>query len=218
MISSSLKNQTKHLSFTALAVLMAVFAVLSANVRAQTVGEPSIQINAAAKDTPDFRVEMIPVTGGAEIITIFARKDNFGDGMRDGAAEIPLLSVMRDTLGDDRPENDRLRYVWVHSYTRASFWQKAAAFVPGLYMRTTNKKDIGTAPPPHVVDMNSNHNGVWGQVLWVVFKKIILGEMGVGPKASVLQYRQNRQDYRRTSVAKALTVLSLFESVAGEKF
>lgn len=196
---------------------MAVFAVLLVSVRAQTVEAPAKQINVETKDTPDFRVEKIPVAGGAEIITIFARKDNFGDGMRDGAAEIPLLSVMRDTLGDDRLENDRLRYVWLHSYTRASFWQKAAAFVPGLYLRTTNKKDIGTAPPPHVVDMNSNHNGVWGLVLWVVFKKIILGEMGVGPKASVLQYRQNRQDYRRTSVAKALTVLSLFESVAGEK-
>lgn len=218
MIRSNLQNRVKTLGLTSVTFLIAVFAVLSVGVSAQTVDEPAKQIIAAANDTPDFRVEKIPVAGGAEIITIFARKDNFGDKMRDGATEMPLLSVMRDTLGDDRPENDRLRYVWMHSHTRASFWQKAAAFVPFLYTRTTNKKDLGTKPPPHVADMNSNHNGIWGQVLWVVFKKMILGEMGVGPKASVLQYRQNAQDYRRTSVAKALTVLSLFESVAGEKF
>ena len=217
MSLSFLQNKTERLNLFAIVVLTAVFAVLSVGVDAQTVDEPAKQRVAASDDTPDFRVEKIPVAGGAEIITIFARKDNFGDGLRDGAAEIPLLSVMRDTLGDDRPENDRLRYVWVHSYTRASFWQKAAAFVPGLYTRTTNNKNIGTAPPPAVLDMNHNHNPVWGQVLWVVFKKMILGSMGVGPKASVLQYRQNAEDHRRTSVAKALTVLSLFESVAGEK-
>ncbi len=217
MIASTLQKRTKRLRLHSIVILMAVFAVLSFSVRAQTIEEPAKQARAESNDTPDFRVEKIPVAGGAEIITIFARNDNFGEGMRDGAMEIPLLSVMRDTLGDDKIENDRLRYVWVHSYTKASFWQKAAAFVPFLYLRTTNKKDLGTAPPPHVVDMNSNHSGVWGQVLWVVFKRIILGEMGVGPKASVLQYRQNSQDYRRTSVAKALTVLSLFESVGGEK-
>ncbi len=214
MISSTLQNRTKCFSLVA-ALLLVFFAVFP--TVAQTVDEPAKQIVAASKDTPDFRVEKIPVAGGAEIITIFARKDNFDADVSDGQTEIPLLSVMRDTLGDDRPENDRLRYVWMHSYTRASFWQKAAAFVPFLYIRTTNNKDIGTRPPPHVVDMNSNHNGIWGQVLWVVFKKMILGEMGVGPKASVLQYRQNSQDYKRTSVAKALTVLSLFESVSGEK-
>ena len=137
MSLSFLQNKTERLNLFAIVVLTAVFAVLSVGVDAQTVDEPAKQRVAASDDTPDFRVEKIPVAGGAEIITIFARKDNFGDGLRDGAAEIPLLSVMRDTLGDDRPENDRLRYVWVHSYTRASFWQKAAAFVPGLY---TNDK------------------------------------------------------------------------------
>src|SRR5438132_3835058 len=59
-----------------------------------------------------FRVERIPVVSGAELLTIFGRLD----GMRTAglpAPEIPLLSVVRDTLSDDNPENGRLRYVWM---------------------------------------------------------------------------------------------------------
>ena len=167
--------------------------------------------------TPAFRIEKIPVAGGAEIITLFAKQGNFGERPQSGPAEIPLVSILRDTLGDDHPENDRLRYVWMLTYTRASFWQKTAAFVPFLYTRTTNKGAVGTAPPPPIADMSAADHRIWSRVFWVVFKKLILGEMGVGPKASALQYRQNTMDYRRSSVASALAVLSLYESVEGEK-
>ena len=57
-----------------------------------------------------FRLEQIPLLGGAELITIFGRMEGLRTDNRP-APEVPLISVVRDTLSDDNPENDRLRYV-----------------------------------------------------------------------------------------------------------
>ncbi|MBV9243004.1 MAG: hypothetical protein JO314_13450, partial [Acidobacteria bacterium] len=131
--------------------------------------------------------------------------------------EIPLFSVLRDTLGDAKPENDRLRYVWLMTYTKPSFWQKAAGFVPFLYTRTTNKGQAGNDPPPVLADVRRSNRALWGQIFWAAFCKIVLSEAGIGVKASASQYHQNLQDRRRTAVASAVTLLSAYESIEGEK-
>src|SRR5689334_4334397 len=65
-------------------------------------GEPlnlDIPVPATASPTaPEFRVEKLSVAGGSELLTIFGRVD----GLRDSSSpEIPLVTVLRDTLGDD---------------------------------------------------------------------------------------------------------------------
>src|SRR5512140_1811288 len=71
---------------------------------------------------PDFRVESHAVANGAELLTIFS-------SLPDHAGDIPLVSVLRDTLGDNDPDNDRLRYIWVLTSARPTVLQHAAAFV-----------------------------------------------------------------------------------------
>src|SRR6185503_19749754 len=65
---------------------------------------------------PQFRLERLPVAGGAELITIFGRLDGMANQAGAGP-DVPLVSIVRDTLGDANPENDRLRYVWMLTYT-----------------------------------------------------------------------------------------------------
>ena len=84
-----------------------------------------------------FRLEKVPVAGGAELITVVARLD--GLQSREQASWVPLVSVLRDTLGDLNPENDRLRYVWPLTYTRPSSKQRFASAIPFLYTRVSNK-------------------------------------------------------------------------------
>ena len=69
--------------------------------------------------SPQFRVERLSIASGGELLTIFGRMDGMKDS--DGStAEVPLISVVRDTLNDNDPENDRLRYVWMLSYARSN--------------------------------------------------------------------------------------------------
>lgn len=177
--------------------------------------EDAPELAIAADD--GFRVEKVAVEGGAEIITIFARQDYLNVSSEGPVGETPLVSVLRDTLGDEIAENDRLRYVWLHSYAKASLSQKVAAFVPFFYRKTPNKLKVGSDPPPPVIDIQSPNSALWDKMIWLVFKRIVLGEFGPGINAPAMQYRQNAVNHRRSAVASALTVLSLYKEIEGEK-
>ncbi|MGI8494085.1 MAG: hypothetical protein ACR2L1_02070 [Pyrinomonadaceae bacterium] len=167
----------------------------------------------------NFRVEKVPVAAdaGAEVITIFMNVRGLNAAAPKDSGEVPLFSILRDTLGDQKPENDRLRYVWMMTYTKPSFAQRFASFIPFLYTRTTNKKDVGTKPPPPIMDLSPNGKDMWDKAFWMIFKSLILSNLSVPIKSSVLQNRQNSDDYRKSAISKALAVLALYESVEGEK-
>jgi len=150
-----------------LAVLIAAGVLFTAPyVPAQDMmGPANIDTASHPGELPDFRMEKVPVPGGAELITIFARSGTATSAI---GPELPLVTVLRDTLGDDRPENDQLRYLWMLSYTKPSTKQRLASVVPLLYTRVGNKNDPGSGPPPPVVDMRKGDGPVWNSVLWTV--------------------------------------------------
>lgn len=189
-------------------------------IPAQTVAPlqnpPAIPVKPAADDDAVFRVEKKTIAGGSELVTIFAR-EAVGENMVGPPSELPLVSVLRDTLGDERVENDRLRYVWMHTFTRPSVAQKIASVIPFLYTRTTNKGSVGTAPPPPVITMNGSRNGMLRDMVWMVVKQILIAELGVGIKAPLSQWGQNKTNYKRSAIAAALTVLSLYQDTEGEQ-
>lgn len=157
----------------------------------------------------------MPVAGGAEIVTVLARQRAV-ENIHGPIGDLPMISVLRDTLGDELPENDRLRYVWLHSYTGSTLTQKISAVVPFLYSRTTNKTEVGDEAPPAVIDLQRSDKKVWKKVFWVLFKKLVLGEFGLAVTAPTFQYRQNARDRQRVAIASAMTVLSLYQSIEGE--
>src|SRR5829696_8148371 len=100
-----------------------------------------------------FRIETTPVGRDAQLLTVFGRLD----GLKDGASqpeEVPLVSILRDTLGDADPENDRLRHVWMLTYTRPTAVQRVAAAIPFLYGRVGGRKSASRkSVPPPVIDL-----------------------------------------------------------------
>lgn len=217
---------TRRRSNTPLLRFIAVLSVVAALLlnaippaaQAQTVATaPKPVSETTAQENEGFRVEKVTVEGGSELITIFARR-SFKDGPMQGpVTDIPLVSVLRDTLGDDKPENDRLRYVWMLTQTKPTFRQKLGAHIPFLYTRTSNKKSVGDEPPPPIIDLSKTNEAVWDQVFWSVFKRLVFEDIGVGVKASALQYKQNKADYRRSGFAAAAAVLSLYQETEGKK-
>ncbi|HEX5832976.1 MAG TPA: hypothetical protein VFY34_03940, partial [Pyrinomonadaceae bacterium] len=91
-------------------------------------------------------MEKIEVPGGAELITVHAKLSGLESDKND--KWIPLVSILRDTLGDNTVENNRLRYVWPLTYTRPSTKQKIAAAIPFFYTRVGNKERTRKTPPP----------------------------------------------------------------------
>src|ERR1043165_9789903 len=214
-----MKLQTRrhrHLKASLFAFLLVVSPLLQLNsIRAQgpNPGE------AADKDpTPPLsqilRLEKIDVPGGAELITVAAKLSNLESDKND--RWIPLVSILRDTLGDQNPENDRLRYVWPLTYTRPTTKQKLAAAIPFFYTRVGNKDGSSKTPPP-ALDLAAPESDVWNKVLWAALQNILLDPYGTPIKASTSSYRRNTSDYRKSHIIRALAVLSLYEAVEGDK-
>ncbi|HKR58737.1 MAG TPA: hypothetical protein VJS64_03305, partial [Pyrinomonadaceae bacterium] len=179
---------------------------------AQTPAQPSD--SPPTQRSPDelFRLEKLPVPGGAELITIHARLD----GLRGSDQQwTPLVTVLRDTLGDNDPENDRLRYLWPLTYTRPGLGQRIAAAVPFFYTRVGNKHSGSNKRPPAVMDLSAPEKQVWEKIFWTALQTMLLDPYGLPVKASSYSYRRNLSDYRKSQIVRALSVLSLYQAVGG---
>jgi hypothetical protein len=178
-------------------------AALSQNV-ASTATTPAEQL---------FRLERTPVEGGAELITIHAKLD--GIKTLETGNWVPLVTVLRDTLDDMSPENDRLRYVWPLTYTRPTVRQQISGAVPFLYTRVGNKKKFSGKAPPPAMDLAAPDRDVWNKIFWTALQTLLLDPYGTPVKASTSSYRQNKSDYRKSHIIRALSVLSLYHALEG---
>jgi hypothetical protein len=160
-----------------------------------------------------LRLERVEVPGGAELITVQAKLAGLESENND--KWIPLVSILRDTLGDNTVENNRLRYVWPLTYTRPSLKQRLAAAIPFFYARVGNKNKTTKTPPP-ALDLASPESEVWNKIFWTALQNILLDPYGTPIKASTGSYRRNTSDYRKSHIIRALSVLALYQEVQGE--
>jgi hypothetical protein len=205
--------EIKNLVCLGIAVCLALGPSLHFRVVAQdaTAGSGT----KATRNLPNnFRLERTDVAGGAELLTVFGTLDGL-PANGDTSKEVPLVSVLRDTLGDTNPANDRLRYVWMLTYTRPTLWQRAAAAVPFLYGRLGSKKDGVDEVPPAIMDISNPEHRVWNKVFWAVLQNLFLDGYGIPLKASTRSYRRNIDDYRSAHIVRALAILSLFQAETG---
>src|SRR5579862_2937939 len=98
-----------------------------------------------------LRTELVDIANGGELVILFEKLR--ADAQTDGKTEIPLLAVLKDTMRDADPANDRLRQVWVFTYTTPSVAQRIAAGVPFFYHRSGLKSGSSRRPPGPVFDM-----------------------------------------------------------------
>jgi hypothetical protein len=161
-----------------------------------------------------LRLDKIEVSGGAELLTVQARLAGLESDTSD--KWVPLVSILRDTLGDPNRENDRLRYVWPLTYTRPNLKQRLAAAVPFFYTRVGNKEKLSDKPPPPALDLAAPEQEVWDKLFWTALQNILLDPYGTPIRASTSSYRKNTSDYRKSHIIRALSILALYQAVKGE--
>src|SRR6266498_2423756 len=202
------RRKTRVLVFLLFVSVFAPVSFFPRRVSAQSQTEP-----AGTGADKIFRLERVPVEGGAELITIHARLEGL-DSPKDNEW-VPLVTVLRDTLGDLNPENDRLRYVWPLTYTRPSVGQRLSGAIPFLYSRVGNKSHSSANAPPPVLDLAATDRDVWNKIFWTALQSLLLDPYGTPVKASTRSYEHNIAAYRKSHVIRALSVLSLYQAVEG---
>ena len=152
--------------------------------------------------TPAYKVEREPLENGGELVTLFQhRQDSNAD-----PADIPVLSILRDTLGDNNPDNDRLRYVWILTGTRPTMLQRTISALSFSYFRVGTKRRGDSTPQP-VLDLASPGKNVWSRLLSDGLQALQFDSMGAVVRSSTRSYRGNSRDYFELKTQQALTAL-----------
>jgi hypothetical protein len=157
---------------------------------------------------PSYRVESEPVADGAELITVFGRLDKPASGFQD--PDVPLLAVLRDSLGDSDPANARLRSVWILTSTRPTPWQRAASALSFGFFRAGSKLHANRVPSP-TLDLAAPYKSVYGNLLSDGLQALELDPLGAAIRSTTRTYRGNSSDYSKLEVFQALTTLDNLE-------
>jgi len=154
---------------------------------------------------PVYHSESQPVAGGAELVTVFAR---FNEAPTSASADVdvPLLAVLRDSLGDDDPDNDRLRSVWILTSTRPTPWQRAASALSFGYFRAGSRRHAGRVPSP-ALDLGAPSKSVYGNLFSDGLQALEFDPLGAPIRSTTRTYRTNSSDYNKLQVFQALVTL-----------
>ena len=154
---------------------------------------------------PRYRSESQPVAGGAELVTVFARLPATTP-LGSQNLDIPLLAVLRDSLGDDDPDNDRLRSVWILTSTRPTVWQRTASALSFGYFRAGSKSHEGRVPSP-ALDLAAPRRSVYSNLLGDSLQALELDPLGAAVRSTTRTYRTNSEDYTKLQIFQALATL-----------
>jgi hypothetical protein len=124
----------------------------------------------------------------------------------------PMVAVLRDTLGDSDPANDRLRYIWTLTATSPSLLQRAAGAVPFFYWRPNLGKRAGQVPKA-VIDLGDTSSSVWNALAQQLMQVAALDPNGAMVRASTRRYRSNLSDRRRVHLNEGLAVVTQLETL-----
>jgi hypothetical protein len=153
-------------------------------------------------------LEREPVSGGAELITVFGKLEDPASGAE--RLDVPIISVLRDTLGNSDRDDDRLRYVWILTSTRPTPLQRFASAFSFLCFRTGSKHHANSVPKP-VLDLASPAKSVWPNLLGKSLQATEFDPLGVMVRTSTRSYRGNSDDYRKFHLYQALGTMDGLE-------
>jgi hypothetical protein len=178
-----------------------------------------VLLAAAGEAATEFRVESQQVAAGAELLTVFGELPELESGENGTAervrdVEVPLVAILRDTLGDSDSSNDRLRYVWVLTSARPGLLKRASAALPFFYFHTGLGSSVDHRPAP-VIDLAAPSERVWTSLAGSLTQTLALDPNGALIRSSTRSYRNNVSDSRRVHLVEALVVLSQLDDQAG---
>jgi hypothetical protein len=141
----------------------------------------------------------------AQLLTLFCKACGAGTA---AGQDIPLVAVLRDTLGDTDPSNDKLTAVWLLSYSHPSLSQKATAAVPFFYWRLSAGSDrVGNRDTSPLLDLSTPQHSSISNVGQQLLQWTTLDTFDTPLRATSRAYRTNQVDHERAHLEEANTYL-----------
>ncbi len=155
-----------------------------------------------------------PVGATAQLLTLSCR--NCGPEA-EGQSDVPLLSVLRDTLGSSSSVDSRLSYVWLLSAGRFTLGQRMLSAVPFFYWRlgTAGAPDNHGIPAP-LIDASAPLHPVLAQAGRSLLQWTAFDPFTTSLRATSRSYRANQSDNERLHLEQAIGYLQNAPVAANE--
>ncbi len=154
---------------------------------------------------PNYYWRATPVGNAAELLTLFWRQGNLEmTELRD----VPLVSVLRDTLGDSDPRNDHISYVWLLTSSRPSIGRRILSAAPFFYWSVgQDSKQTSTHSMRPLIDLNAPEHPAISALKRDILQWAVLDQHTMGLRAVSRAYRTNQLDDERLHLEETISYL-----------
>lgn len=146
-----------------------------------------------------------PVGETAQLLTLFCRSCAASS---ETTQDVPLLAVLRDTLGDTSAANDRVTCVWLLSYASPNWGQRLLSAVPFFYWRVGGGSQFsanGNVAP--LMDLTTPQHRVLSAAGRDLLQWTALDPINTPVRATSRAYRTNEIDDERLHLEEAISYL-----------
>ncbi|MBV8895904.1 MAG: hypothetical protein JO051_05285, partial [Acidobacteriaceae bacterium] len=162
-------------------------------------------------DQPVYYWKAEPVAGTAQLLTLFCSDCgpiSSSATVESATHDIPLVAVLRDTLGDYQSDNDRLMDVWLLDYANPGLGKKLLSAVPFFYWHPGDgSKSAGAENPKPLLDLTGPQHPVLSEVGRNLIQWTTLDPMMMPVRATSRAYRANGLDEERLHLESAVAYL-----------
>ena len=177
--------------------------LLAVSVALQASGQPQSSVTSEISQSTYFWRSQ-DLGGTAQLVTLFCR---FKDPA-EAPEGTPLVAVLRDTLGDTNPTNDRLTEVWLLTYEKPDITQRVLSAVPFFYwhvgdgLKSTSQHD--TSP---LLNLAEPEHPVMADISRDLLQWTMLDPSTTPIRATSRAYRTNEVDHERLHLEEAISYL-----------
>jgi hypothetical protein len=178
----------------------------------------AVGVNAAALDAPWPQTAIMyesspaayywqaePAGENAQLLTLFC--GSCGPAS-DGRRDLPLVAVLRDTLGDENNGNDRVTYVWLLSYSRPTIGQRLLSAIPFFYWHVgRGSSHVGKRDIKPFFNLSTPRHPVLTQVGRDILQYTTFDPMIMPIRATSRAYRTNEVNHERLHLEEAISYL-----------
>jgi hypothetical protein len=184
-----------------LAVWLAAFATVCA--RASQAVAPS-----------DYYWKASPAGNSAQLVTLFCRACDDAAGTD---RDIPLVAVLRDTLGDVDSANDRVTDVWLLTYSRPSWEKRVLSAVPFFYWKIGDgPARVETRDQKPLINLSLPQRSSVSTTIRTIVQWTVLDPVSTSVRATSRAYQNNNADHERLHLEEAESYLQSAPATDGE--
>jgi hypothetical protein len=146
-----------------------------------------------------------PVAENAQLLTLFCGSCGPASETR---RDLPLISVLRDNLGDENDGNGRVTYVWLLSYSRPTIGRRLLSAIPFFYWHVgQGSSHVSNRAIQPFFNLSAPRHPVLTQVGRNILQYTTFDPMIMPIRATSRAYRTNEVNHERLHLEEAISYL-----------